>query len=117
MVWLVLFIVVKSAILDAWRGKVAADLCDGEGFQGGPLPDIYGSMQLNSAHVRERDKALLGGVMVGGGVWNGYLLVRVRDQSVPCPFCAAPDNDGHLFGNAPFLLLLRCAKILNFTIL
>ena len=27
----------KAAILDAWRNKVAADLCGREGFRGGPL--------------------------------------------------------------------------------
>ena len=48
------------------------------GFRGGPLLDIHGSLQLlNSAHVRERDKGLLRSVMVGG-VWNGFLLGRVR---------------------------------------
>ena len=43
----------KAAILDAWRNKVAADLCGREGFRGGPLLDICG---LNSSHVRDRDK-------------------------------------------------------------
>ena len=38
-----------------------------EGFRGGPLLDIPGSHQLlNSSHVRERDKALLRSIMVGG---------------------------------------------------
>ena len=36
----------RSAILDAWRGKVAADLCDREGFRGGLLLDVSGSLQL-----------------------------------------------------------------------
>ena len=68
----------RAAILDAWRNKVAVDLCGREGFRGGPLLDIPGSLQLlNSSHVRERDKALLRSVMVGG-VWNGLLLGRVR---------------------------------------
>ena len=59
----------KAAIFDAWRDKVAADLCSREGFRGGPVLDIRGSLQLlNSSHVRERDKALLHSVMVGG-VW------------------------------------------------
>ena len=49
-----------------------------------------------SSHVRERDKALLRAIMVGG-VWNGFLLSRVRGQAVPCRFCGAPDDDGHLF--------------------
>ena len=52
---------------------------------------------LNSDHGRKRDKALLRGVLVGG-VWNGYLLERVRGQPVPCRFCGGPDGDGHLFG-------------------
>ena len=61
----------KIAILDAWRGKVAADLCSREG----PLQDVFGFLRLvNSTHVRERDKTLLRSVMVGG-VWNGFLRV------------------------------------------
>ena len=64
--------------------------------------DIRGSHQLlNSSHVREQDKALLRSVMVGG-VWNGFLLGRVRGQAVPCRFCGAPDGDGHLFGECTF---------------
>ena len=91
----------KSALLDAWRNKVAADLCCRKGFRGRPLLDIHGSLQLlNSSHVRERDKALLCTIMVGG-VWNGFLLGRVRSQAVPCRFCGAPDDDGHLFWDCP----------------
>ena len=87
----------KAALLDAWRNKVAVDLCGREGFRCGPLLDVHGSLQLlNSSHVRERDRALLRSVMVGG-VWNGFLLGRVRGQPVPCRFCGAPDGDGHLF--------------------
>ena len=63
----------RAAILDAWRNKVTADLCRRKGFRGGPLFDVHGSLQLlNSSHVRERDKALLRAIMVGG-VWNGFL--------------------------------------------
>ena len=87
----------KASILDAWRNKVAADLCGRKGFRGGPLLDIHGSLQLlNSSHVREREKALLRNVMVGG-VWNGMLLGRVRGQAVPCRFCGGRDHGGHLF--------------------
>ena len=51
-----------------------------------PVLDISGSHQLlNSTHVRERDKALLRCVMVGG-VWTGYLLGKVRGEAVPCRF-------------------------------
>ena len=92
----------RSAIIDAWRNKVAADLCGPKGFRGGPLLDTHGSLQLlNSSHVRERDKGLLRSVMVGG-VWNGFLLGRVRNQVLPCRFCGAPDNDGHLFWECTF---------------
>ena len=76
--------------------------CGRKGFRGGPLLDIHGSLQLlNSSHVRERDKALLRAIMVGG-VWNGFLLGHVRRLAVPRRFCRAPDNDGHLFWDCPF---------------
>ena len=92
----------RAAILDAWRNKVASDLCRRQGFRGGPLLDICGSLQLlSSSHVRERDRALLRAVMVGG-VWNGFLLGHVRGQPVPCRFCGAPDHDGHLFWECTF---------------
>ena len=92
----------KAAILDAWRNKVAADLCGRNCFRGGPLLDIHGSLQLlNSSHVRERDRALLRSILVGG-VWNGFLLGRVRGQVVPCRFCGASDGDGHLFADCTF---------------
>ena len=92
----------KAAILDAWRDKVSVDFCGREGYRGGPLLDVHGSLQLlNSSHVRERDKALLRIIMVGG-VWNGFLLGRVRGQVVPCQFCGAPDGDGHLFWECTF---------------
>ena len=38
----------KAAILDAWRNKVSADLCDKEGFRCGPLLDVHGSLQLHA---------------------------------------------------------------------
>ena len=105
---------IKAAILDAWRNEVPVDLCGRKGFRGGPLLDVHGSLQLlNSSHVRERDKALLRSIMVGG-VWNGFLLGRVRSQVIPCRFCGALDGDGHFFfGNVLTLVLLRFVKILN----
>ena len=104
----------KAAILDAWRNKVAADLCGREGFRGGPLLDVHGSWQLlNSSHVRDRDKGLLRSIMVGG-VWNGFLLGKVKGQ--PVPFVVRLIMMVTCFGNVPFLLLLRFVKILNFTI-
>ena len=64
--------------------------------------DVHGSLHLfTSSHVRERDEALLRSIMVVG-VWNGFLLSRVRCQPVPCRFCGAPDGDGHLFWECTF---------------
>ena len=37
-----------------------------------------------------------------GGVWNGFLLGRVRTQVLPCRLCGAPDHDGHLFWECTF---------------
>ena len=92
----------RAAILDAWRNKVAVDLCGRAGFRGGPLLDVHGSLQLlNSSHVAERGEALLRSIMVGG-VWNGFLLSQVRGQPVPCRFCGALDGDGHLFWECTF---------------
>ena len=97
----------KAAILDAWRTKVAAGLCGREGSRGGPLLDVHGFLQLlDSSYVRERDKGLLRSIMVGG-VWNGYLLGKVRVQPVPCRFYGAPDNDSHLFWECTIPLLVE----------
>ena len=92
----------RAAILGAWRDAVSAELCARKGFRGGPLLDIDGTLQLlNSDHVRERDKALLRSILVGG-VWNGFLLGKVRSQDVPCRFCGGCDSDGHLFWDCTF---------------
>ena len=66
-------------------------------FDGYPCP----LQLLNSSHVGERDKALLRSIMVGG-VWNGFLLGKVRGQAVSCRYCGAPDSDGHLFCECPY---------------
>ena len=41
----------KAALLDAWRNKVAADLCGRKGFRGGPLLDIHGSLSVLWGHL------------------------------------------------------------------
>ena len=40
--------------------------------------------------------------ILSGGVWNGFLLSKVKKEEVPCRFCGAPDNDGHLFWDCTF---------------
>ena len=75
--WERLGLPVHSAVLEAWRSKVSADLCARKGFCGGPWLAIDGSLRLLISNcVRERNKALLGGVLTGG-VWNGFLLGKV----------------------------------------
>ena len=92
----------RAAILDAWRCRVAAGLCGRAGFRSGPLLDFHGSLQLlNSSHVRERDKALLRSIMVGG-VWNVFLLGKVGRHPANCRFRGAPDGDGHFFWECTF---------------
>ena len=34
--------------------------------------------------------------------WNGFLLGKVKKEDVPCRFCGAPDNYGHLFWDCTF---------------
>ena len=76
----------RAAILGDWRSKVSADLCARKGFRGGPWLDLDGTLQLlNAGHVRERDKALLRDILVSG-VWNGFLLGKVKGQQVPYRF-------------------------------
>ena len=78
--------------------------------------DVHGSLQLfNSSHVRERDKALLRSVMVGG-VWNGFRLRRVRVSLFHVGFVVHQMVMVIFLENVPFLLLLRFVNILSFTI-
>ena len=106
----------KAAIWDAWSSKVSFDMCQRQGFRGGPLLDIAASFQLlHAPHVRERNKALLRGIMVGG-VWNGFLLGHARGEIVPCRFCGEADEMGTSFGNVLTPLWFKYVKILSFTI-
>ena len=90
----------------ALRDFNSADLCRRKGFRGGPLFDFRGSTQLlDSTHVRDRDKALPRAIL-SGGVWNGFLLGKVRRENVPCCFCGGPDGDGHLFWECSYLPLV-----------
>ena len=55
----------RSAILFAWQGKVAADLCAGRGFRGELLLDSAPCISI-TLPVLGRDKALLWSVLVVG---------------------------------------------------
>ena len=89
----------RPAVLGAWRGKVAADQ---EGLSRRPWLDFHGTLQLlNSDHVRERDKALLRSILVGG-VWNGSLLGRC-----PCWWSFECLSAGKGEGSACAVLVMR----------
>ena len=106
----------RSAVLEGWRGKVSADLCASTGFRGSLL-DIHGFLQLlNSTHVRERDKALLRSILVGG-VWNGFLLRGLRVSGCLVGSVGGTDSDGHLFGECPFPPLVEIRAHPEFQIL
>ena len=105
----------KAALLDAWRDKVSADLCSREGSRGGPLLDIHGSLHLlNSSHVRERDKALLRAIMVGG-VWNVFFFLVFVVRLFLVASAVLLTMMVTCFGIVLFLLSLRFVKILSFT--
>ena len=87
----------------------------GKDSEGGPLLDIAGSLQLlHAPHVRERDKALLRGIMAGG-VWNGFLLGHAREKSFRAAFVARLMEMGTSFGNVLTPLWFKYVKILSFT--
>ena len=86
-----------SAVPDAWRDSVSADLCCSKGFRSTLFWDYQGSMQLlNSFHVRDRDEALLRGFL-SGSVGDGFLLGHINGDEVPCRFCGGPDGHGQKF--------------------
>ena len=90
----------RSAVLEGWSGKLSADFCARKGFRGGPWLDIDSTLQLlNSDHVRERETRLR--IILVGGVWNGFLLQKVKGQRVPCRFCGVRTVMVTFFGKCP----------------
>ena len=86
----------RAVVLTASKDKVSAVCWEG------PCLDVSGTLQLlDSDHVREKDKALLRSILVGG-VWNGFLLGKIQGQDVPCRFCGGRGHDGHLFWECTF---------------
>ena len=67
----------------------------------------------SAAEIVWREKALLRGVLAGGG-WNGFLLVKVKGQHVPCRFCGGADDDVISSGSVLFLLWLRSVNTNEF---
>ena len=70
---------------------------------------------LNSDHVRERDKALLRSMLVGG-VWNGFLLQKVKGQRCFVGSVGARTVMVTFFSSVLFHLQLRFVDTLSFMI-
>ena len=98
----------RATVFSAWRLQVSVDLCSRKGFRGGPFLDVSGTMQLlNSDHVRERDKALLRGVLVGGCLEWLFCWGRSRDAMSPVGFVVVMIMKAICFGIALFPLLVE----------
>ena len=105
----------KAAILDAWRDKVAFDLCGRKGFRGGPLLDVHGSLQLlNSSHVKEIRLCFVASWLGVSGMV--FFLVGFETRLFRVSFVGHRMVMVIYFGTVHFLLLLRFVKILNFMI-
>ena len=105
----------KAAIWDAWRCKVSFDLCRRQGFRGGPMLDIAGSLQLlHAPHVRERDKALLRSILVGVFGMD-FFSVMPGEKSFHAASAVRLMEMGTSFGNVLTLFWFKFVKILNFT--
>ena len=77
--------------------KLLQSSASGKVFRGGLLLYHGGTKQLLfSTHLKERDEMSLRGILCGG-VWNGFLLGKSKEEEVPCQFCGGRDGDGHLF--------------------
>ena len=106
----------KAAILDAWRNKVAVDLCGREGYRSGPLLDIHGSLQLVILLMLEKE------------IRPCFVVSWLGVSGMVCfldGFDASLFHVGFVvllmvmvicFGNVLFLLLLRFVRILSFMI-
>ena len=50
-----------------------------------------------------------------GGVWNGFLLGKMRGEAVPCRFCGGADGDGRFFfWDCPYPLVNEIPENLEF---
>ena len=108
----------RAAVLDAWRNKVAADLCGREGFRGGPLLDVswllaaslillMSGRETRLCFVKQSWLGVSGMVFFlegfGSSLFHVGFVVHLMVMVI-------------FFGNVPFLLLLRYVKILRFMI-
>ena len=104
----------RAAILDAWRNRVAADLCGREGFRGRPLLDVHGSLILVMFEKEIRLCFVTSWLVVSGTVFS---LKRLGGILLFAGSVVLLMVMGTSFGNVPFLLSLRLVKVLSFMIL
>ena len=102
----------RCVFLDAWRNRVAADLCGRKGFRGGPLLDVHGyysSLILLMFEKEIKVCFVVSWLGVSGMVscWVVFVirffLVASAVLLIMMVICS---------GNVPFLILLRYVKIL-----
>ena len=90
----------KSAIISAWRDRVASVLTLRKSFRGGSFLDVHGTRQLLfSSHLRARDKMLLRSILCVCGSGRGMERIpawKTKEEDVP-----GVDGDGHLFWDCP----------------
>ena len=79
--------------------------------------DYEGTRQLLfSSQLKEREKKPLRSILCGG-VWNGFLLGKSKEEDVLCRFCGGGDGDGHLFWECQFPPLVRIGEDPEFSAL
>ena len=106
-IWLVLFTILRLRFL--MPGVVRVQLIFVVGNVSGVV-DCWIFLALCGCLVlimSGRGTRLCFGVFWLGGVWNGFLLSRVKGQLVPCRFFGSPDGDGHLFWECTLPLLVE----------
>ena len=82
----------RVAVLEAWRVRLLLIFVCVRGSvvaRGRIFKVLCSSLTLTTF-------GLLKSVLIGG-IWNGFLLGRVREQPVPCRLRGAADGDGHFF--------------------
>ena len=92
----------KTAILDAWRNKVAADLCGREDFRGGPLLDALLMLEKEIRPCFAASWLGLSGMV--------FFLVKFVIRLFLVGSVVLLMVMVIYFGNVPFFLLLRSLK-------
>ena len=97
----------RSAILDAWRLWSASKRCVGKGSGWKPHLDVLGTQPLPFFFPPERGDRILPGNILCGGVENGFLPGKSKEENVPFQFCGEGGGcETDLFSKIVHFLLL-----------